>query len=103
MIPELDGVEYSDSLRERAWNAFAEDLYDEVPAGEPVGDRFSFDEHDESAPHYPWPIKWHRGFAALPSLHSRFEHIDPSEVAAIFGSLVEDVRIITESEGRRHD
>ncbi|MHB8253279.1 MAG: ParA family protein [Acidiferrobacter sp.] len=103
MIPELEGAEYSDSLRERAWDTFAEELYDEVPAGEPVGDRFSFDEHDESAPHYPWPIKWHRGFAALRSLHSRFEHIDPDEVAAIFGSLVDGVRTIAETEGRRHD
>ncbi|MDF3883649.1 ParA family protein [Cupriavidus basilensis] len=102
MIPDVDGIEYFDGLREAAWDAFAEELYDEVPAGEPTGERFSFDEADEGAPHYPWPIRWHRGFAALRSIHSRFQRIDPDEVTAIFGSLVDGVHAIAEGEGERH-
>ena len=103
MIPDVNGVEYFDELRERAWNAFSEDLYDEVPAGEPTGGRFSFDETDQVAPHYPWPIKWHRGFAVLRSVHSRLQCIDSDEVATIFGHLLEGVRAITESEGQPHE
>lgn len=102
MIPDLDGAEYFDGLRERAWDSFAEELYDEVPAGEPTGERFSFDETDEAAPHFPWPIKWHRGFAALRSIHSRFQRMDPDEVAAIFGPLIKGVRAIADSEGEDH-
>jgi hypothetical protein len=103
MIPEVDGAEYFDGLRERAWNAFAEELYDEVPAGEPAGEHFSFDESDEAAPHFPWPIRWHRGFAALQSVHSRFQRIDSEEVTAIFGPLVDGVQTISGNEGEHHD
>lgn len=102
MIPEVDGAEYFDKLRERAWDAFTEELYDEVPAGEPIGERFSFDKPDEAAPHLPWPIRWHRGFAALQSIHSRFQRIDTDEVTAIFGPLIEGVHTITEGEGEHH-
>ncbi|MBE7373005.1 ParA family protein [Pseudomonas lopnurensis] len=89
MIPEVNTHDYLASLRESAWNLFAEELYDEVPAGEPaMGDTWSFSEADESAPHYPWPIRWHRGFAALRSLHARLEDIDPQEIDTLFGSIV---------------
>ncbi|MBF0123922.1 MAG: ParA family protein [Magnetococcales bacterium] len=87
MIPEVGGVEYFNDLRENAWNVFAEELYDEVPAGELIGDYFSFDETDQTAPHYPLPIRWHRGFAALQSIHSHLQIIDFSEVTSIFGHL----------------
>ncbi|WP_295436467.1 ArsA-related P-loop ATPase [uncultured Thiodictyon sp.] len=92
MIPDVDGAAYFDGLRERSWNVFAEELYDEVAAGElAVGTTWSFDESDEGAPHYPWPIRWHRGFAALRSLHDRIESVDAREVEAIFGPVVEGV------------
>jgi len=90
MIPDVDGAAYFDGLRERSWNVFAEELYDEVPPGElAVGKTWSFDESDEGAPHYPWPIRWNRGFAALRSLHDRIEIVDAREVEAIFGPVVE--------------
>ena len=98
MIPELGGADYFDGLCDRAWNAFAEDLYDELPPGELTETLFSFDASDETAPHYPWPIKWHRGFAALPSLHTRLTRVDINELAAIFGALVDGVTALTESE-----
>ncbi|MFC7421048.1 KGGVGR-motif variant AAA ATPase [Iodobacter arcticus] len=102
MIPELNGAEYFEGLRERAWNTFTETLYDEIPAGETTGERFSFDESDEAAPHYPWPVKWHRGFAALRSVHTRFQNVDPHEITAIFGHLVDGIDAIAASEGERH-
>ncbi len=102
MVPEVNGVEYLDGLRERSWTAFAEELYDEVPAGESADTYFSFDPADENAPHYPWPIRWHRGFAALQSIHSRFQRIDEGELKAIFGPLVAGVHAIVGDEGECH-
>lgn len=103
MIPEVNGAEYFDGLREQSWLAFAEELYDEVPAGESADTYFSFDQGDENAPHYPWPIRWHRGFAALQSIHSRFQRIDEDELTAIFGPLVAGVHAIVGEEGEHHD
>ncbi len=98
MIPEIEGADYRDALGEHSWNLFTEEIYDEIPAGETTGDRFSYDQHDESAPHFPWTIKWHRGFAAVRSVHSRFQQIDPDEVNTIFGPLVHGLQTISESE-----
>ncbi len=83
--------DYFAGLRERSWDLFADALYDEIQAGEPAADRFSFDESDESAPHYPWPIRWNRGFAALRSLHGRLQQVDEAEVVAVFGPLINGV------------
>jgi hypothetical protein len=97
MIPEINALEYLDGLRDSAWAAFAEELYDEVPAGaEPTLDgSWSFDRGDEAAPHAPWPIRWHRGFAAVRSLHHRLDNVDRVEVTAIFGPLINGVTITT--------
>ena len=103
MIPETNAIDYFDGLRERSWTTFAEELYDEVPAGEPADAFFSFDQADETAPHFPWPIRWHRGFAALQSIHSRFQRIDENELTAIFGPLVKGVHAIAGFDGEHHD
>lgn len=104
MIPEVNGAEYFDGLLERSWTAFAEELYDEVPAGEPADTHFSFDQADESSPHYPWPIRWHRGFVALQSIYSRFQQrIDNDELTAIFGPFLKGVHAIVEFEGEHHE
>lgn len=92
MLPELDTASYFDELREDAWNLFVEELYDEVPA-ESEGDFWNFDIADESAPHYPLVIRWHRSFAGLKSLHRRFNDIDGSEVSAIFGPLIDYIKL----------
>ncbi|WKN23687.1 ParA family protein [Azotobacter vinelandii] len=103
MVPELAGAEYVAGVRERAWDMFAEELYDEVPAGEPVtGDTWSFDESDEGAPHYPWTIRWHRGFAALQSLHARFVAVDPQEVESLFGPVIDGLANFVDGTGELH-
>jgi hypothetical protein len=94
MIPDDEGrAEYFGRLREQAWKLISDELYDEVPAGESTAELFSFDETDESAPHYPCPIRWSRGFAAIRSLHGRLAEIDPQEVKNIFGPLIEGLEI----------
>lgn len=100
MIPEFRAAEYFAGLREKAWDVFAEELYDEVPAGEPaVGDTWSFDESEESAPHYPWPIRWHLGFAALTSLNQRLQGLDAEQVGQVFGPYLEGIERLVFSGG----
>jgi hypothetical protein len=100
LVPELDSAEYFSGLRERAWSLFAEELYDEVAAGEPaIGETWSFDDSDEGAPHFPWMIRWHRGFAALRSMHTRLEGVDSQEVEAIFGPLITGLTNIVDARG----
>jgi hypothetical protein len=89
VIPELGSTEYFSALRESAWTLFSEELYDEVAPGEIAsGDIWSFDDSEEGAPHSPWPIRWHRSFAALRSIHSRLDGIDSHEVSNVFGELI---------------
>lgn len=103
MIPEIGAAEYFSSLTERSWDLFAESLYDDVPPGETTETLWNFDDSDETAPHYPWPINWHRGFAALTSLHSRFEKIDPDEVASIYGSLIDGLGVSVSFQEKDND
>ncbi|MFN3078010.1 MAG: KGGVGR-motif variant AAA ATPase, partial [Alphaproteobacteria bacterium] len=100
MVPELGAQEYFATIRERAWDLFSEELYDEVPPGEmAVGNTWSFDEHNESAPHYPWAIHWHRGYAALTSLHERFGDLDAEQVKQVFGSFLDGIDHLSLLEG----
>lgn len=99
LIPELDSVDYLIGLREEAWSLFADELYDEVPAGTAaVGDTWSFDGADEGGPHYAWPIRWNRGFNSLRSVHSRLEGIDTLEVMAVFGPVIEGISSVLQGE-----
>jgi hypothetical protein len=100
MIPEVGADDYFDGLRERAWDIFSEELYDEVPAGAISTEKgsWSFDEADEGAPHSPWSVRWHRGFAALRNLHGRLTGIDGEEVHTIFGPLIDGIMLLIEAE-----
>jgi hypothetical protein len=100
MIPEVGADDYFDGLRERAWDIFSEELYDEVPAGAISTEKgsWSFDEADEGAPHSPWSVRWHRGFAALRNLHGRLTDIDGEEVHTIFGPLIDGIMLLIEAE-----
>jgi hypothetical protein len=89
MVPELGAADYVDELRELSFDLFTDELYDEIPPGEIVGERWNFDLADEGAPHHPWLIHWHRGFAALRSLHGRLEAVGGQEVHAVFGPFLD--------------
>jgi len=92
MVPEIDRIEYLDGLRDAAYDLFADALYDEVPAGKLLSSAWNFDAADDSAPHAPWQVKWHRSFAALRSLHGRLEGIDAQDVEAVFGDLIAGIK-----------
>lgn len=91
MIPETGTLDYLQGLRERAWDLFSEELYDEIPPGNLEEDLWNFDLADETAPHWPWRVNWHRGFSALRSVHGRLQEIDATLVTAVFGNLLAGV------------
>jgi CobQ/CobB/MinD/ParA nucleotide binding domain len=104
MVPDDERrADYFAGVRERAWDAFVEDLYDAIPPGEVGGDYWNFEESDVGAPHYPWAIRWSRGFAALLSMHERFATVDASEVETIFGPLVRGLESALASKVGTHD
>jgi len=91
MIPDDERREdYFSGMIERASNLFSEILYDEIAPGA-VNEGFSFELFDESAPHYPWAIRWNSGFSALTSTHARFQTIDPDSVKSVFGPLIDGI------------
>lgn len=103
MIPEVDATDYFDGLRQQGADLFAEQLYDEIPPGEVTAQHWNFDVYDEGAPHCPWAIKWHRGFAALRSLHTRLDAVDGAEVTSIFGPVVRGVSDYLAAGGDQND
>lgn len=89
MIPEVGGVEYAESLRENAYNLFLDNFYD--PASETLGDEWNFNLTEKIAPHHPWPVRWHRGFAAIKSLYDTLNEIDSERVDSNFGGLIQGI------------
>lgn len=91
LTPELDEVAYFERLRDNAYDLFLDNQYEEIPPGEVAGDRWSFESTDDTAPHYPWTVKWHRSFAGIRSLHHRLMEIDSDGIKSIFGPLIKGV------------
>lgn len=91
LTPEIDRISYFESLRDNAYNIFAESLYDEIAPGDTAVECWHSEPLDSSAPHYPWEIRWHRSLAGLRSLHGRLNTIDSQEVHSIFGPLIEGI------------
>lgn len=100
MLPELGTAECVEELRELSFDLFTDTLYDEIPPGEIIGDRWNFDLAEEGAPHTPWLIRWHRGFAALRSLHGRLQTVDAQEIQAVFGHFLDNLIGVAGPESR---
>jgi hypothetical protein len=94
MIPEVNSAEYFSGLNEHAWLLFTDEVYDEVPAGESAIDFFSFEQMDTSAPHYPLPVRWNRGFSSLQFIHGRLQQLDKEMITQVFGELIAGVRMM---------
>ncbi|MYI73896.1 MAG: tyrosine-protein kinase family protein [Acidobacteria bacterium] len=67
LTPETGITTYLRRFREGAWDLFRDHLYDDVGADD-GSDEFSFDLHDDDAPHDPLVVRWTRGFSAGASL-----------------------------------
>lgn len=91
MVPDpSDRPNYLSDLCEKTWDLFRKHLYDELSPDEMEG--FSFDESDENAPHFPWPIRWHKSFASVRSLHKQFVDVDHRQIDAIFGHFLDGIK-----------
>ncbi|RCK77793.1 MAG: hypothetical protein OZSIB_2851 [Candidatus Ozemobacter sibiricus] len=86
MVPEIDPASYLAAFREEAHDLFLDTLYDEIP---PNGEGWNFDLADDTAPHHPWPVRWHRGYAALRTLHGKLATVDDDEIRHTFGGLID--------------
>ena len=63
LVPPGEGAAaYLDGVRQEAWVLFEEEVYGEV--GE------VFDERDEEAPHFPWPVYWHRSLVGASNVYT---------------------------------
>ncbi len=93
LTPETDRIEYLQGLRDRSYDLFSLSLYDDVEPSDTFSDLWHFESADETAPHYPWEIKWHRSFSGLRSLHGRIIDIDAAEVESIFGGVINGVNL----------
>lgn len=69
MVPETERDRYLESFREHSRDLFRESLYDDLTA---VPDGYSFDLHDEDAPHYPLIVFWHRALQEFDPARSDF-------------------------------
>ena len=68
LTPEIDAERYLQQFQEQAWDVFREHLYDAVKPSDGLQGDYSFDLHEEGAPHDPIPIHWSAGLAAGASL-----------------------------------
>ncbi len=99
MTPEIGTADYLAGMREHSWDLFSGTLYDDVPPGATTDALWNFAEDDEQAPHYPWAIRWHRGFAAVASLHKHLQQVDADSVAATFGPLNKGLMLLLDRQG----
>lgn len=100
MIPETNALTYFQELKERSWSLFSDTLYDEIEEGKMAINEWSFDLDDNSAPHYPLPIDWHRDFAALSSMYTKLQSVDRQKVQNVFGRFIDALKImISQREG----
>lgn len=98
LVPEEDGVVHVGRVRDAALDLFESALYDEVGASETTGEAFSFIDNDESAPHFPWAIRWNRGMRSLRSLSDGIGRMDPSSLDHVFGPLLSGITTMLEAD-----
>lgn len=95
MVAPLVPREYEAYLRrftDRAQQCFANTLYDETPQS-PLEEAFNFAPDDESAPHYPIPIRHIDDLVGLvPGADDRWESSDLAQLA--YGEFVSRVEIM---------
>ncbi|MDR2028391.1 MAG: ParA family protein [Treponema sp.] len=100
LIPETNQSEYLDGLCEHGWDLFTDRLYDTVPPGASADDYCNYDKGDSDAPHYPWPVMWNRGFAALQNIYEPLRQaVVKDQAAGIFGGLIEGLKGSIEKNG----
>lgn len=91
LVPELGAEDYQRRLRARAHEVFSRTLYDEEDAASLERlDAFNFDRDDESAPHWPLPVRWNRAFFDWEAMGEGHDH--EAFIQPCYGELVQRVR-----------
>lgn len=114
LVPETDRIDYVAGLREHSYGIFSDTLYDEIAPAKTgdvglqtdgkwqvgsLNEGWNFDEADDTAPHHPWVVNWHRSFAGLLSLQGRLAVIDSQEVESVFGAFINGLSNAVDVEG----
>lgn len=93
LFPETDQQHRAERFVQRAYDLFAEHLYDQIePGEEPVPDTFSFALDAEDAPHFPFRVRWNARFQEFNPLAGREAGgLDDTDVDLAFGPFFEKV------------
>ena len=80
----------SSSFIENSYSLWVDTLYDETSSE--LGEEFSFDLNDSSAPHYPYIIPRSESFEAFePCMH--INNFQESQIKEIFGSFFKELEL----------
>ncbi|TBW06376.1 ParA family protein [Azotobacter chroococcum subsp. isscasi] len=92
-FPESDQQQRAERFVQRAYDLFAENLYDQIePGAEPDPESFSFAPDAEDAPHFPFRVRWNARFQEFNPLAGReVGGIDDTDVELAFGPFFEKV------------
>ena len=100
LFPETDQTARNQRFIEHSYSLFLETLYDEIePPTDlniPEQDRFTFDQHDSTAPHYPWKIKWSGWFQEFSGSMIDQGVLDDLDITGAFGEFLARVRPLAE-------
>lgn len=82
MVPDTGRDDYLQGFKEHAWDVFRDNLYDAT--GPDDLNTFSFDLDDESAPHAPVPIFWHRALMEFDPAQGGIDRKTADEALSLF-------------------
>ncbi len=82
MVPDTGRDAYLEGFKEHSWDVFRDNLYDAT--GPDDLDTFSFDLDDESAPHAPVPIFWHRALMEFDPAQGGIDRKTADEALSLF-------------------
>lgn len=89
MVPETGRENYLQGFKENAWDLFRDNLYDETSSTDV--DSFAFDLDDESSPHAPVPIFWHRALLEFNPVHGGIDSKTASDALGAFFEQVDQL------------
>lgn len=93
LFPEGDQVTRASRFVQNAWDLFHELVYDQLePGTDAPDDAFTFDLHNEDAPHFPMRVRWNARFQEFdPLLGRSVGSVDDTDVDLAFGPFVQEV------------
>jgi len=95
LMPELDQINRANVFRQKSHTLFSNYLYDSIEPSVVDGDveyemeKFSFDESDDAAPHYPIRIMWSNRFQEFQPLLIETGIVSPESLRMCFGELID--------------